>query len=188
MNFNKDIESCLHVLQSGGVILYPTDTVWGLGCDATNKEAVSRIYKIKNRADSKALVVLAKDEEMVSAYTTALDKSVFPYLESTTKPTTVIYKNGKGFAGNLIATDGSIAIRICKEPFCQKLLEVFQKPIVSTSANLAGDNTPPYFSEINRQLIATVDFVVNYRQQDKTPFTASTIIKWQNGKPLVIRA
>ena len=136
--FENNIEECLKVLQSGGLILYPTDTVWGIGCDATNEAAVEKIYAIKQRPDNKAMIVLLTDERDVLKYVAAPDLQVFDYLEKATKPTTEIYEGAIGFAENLIGEDGSIAIRICKDDFCKHLLKRFRKPLVSTSANISS--------------------------------------------------
>jgi L-threonylcarbamoyladenylate synthase len=130
--FENDIEKCLDVLKNGGLILYPTDTVWGIGCDATNEKAVEKIYKLKKRSDGKAMIALVADEKDILQYVAAPDLSLFDYLHKTEKPTTVIYDGALRFADNLIAKDGSIAIRICKDEFCRNLIKRFRKPIVST--------------------------------------------------------
>ena len=135
MNYENDIEQCLRVLNTGGLILYPTDTVWGIGCDATNKEAVARVYALKKREDEKALIVLVAEERDVLQYTAAPDLAVFDYLQSVIKPTTVIYEGAIGLADNLVGKDGSIAIRICAEPFCKHLIKRFRKPILSNPAS-----------------------------------------------------
>ena len=136
VSFDNDIEQCLQVLKSGGLILYPTDTVWGIGCDATNEQAVQKIYTLKQRSDEKAMIVLVADEREILQYTASPDLSVFDYLEQTKKPTTVIYDGAIGLADNLIGKDGSIAIRICKESFCRQLIKRFRKPIVSAPADI----------------------------------------------------
>lgn len=187
VNFEHDIENCLAVLNYGGLILYPTDTVWGIGCDATNENAVAKIYKLKQRADSKAMIVLAADEKDILQYTASSDIAVFDYLETTHKPTTVIYEGAIGLAENLIAADGSIAIRICNDSFCRQLIKRFRKPIVSTSANISGLLAAKIFSEISETINAGVDYVVQYRQDDTTIATPSTIIKWKHGMAEVIR-
>lgn len=188
VNFEKDIEECLRVLQSGGLILYPTDTVWGIGCDATNAAAVQKIYTLKQRPDNKAMIVLLADERDILKYVAAPDLAVFDYLENATKPTTVIYEGAIGFAENLIGADGSIAIRICKEDFCKHLLKRFRKPIVSTSANIAGEATAKVYKEIDRKIIERVDFVVNYRRDDESIAQPSSVIKWSNGAVEVLRS
>ena len=137
-DFSEDLENCLQTLGSGGVILYPTDTVWGLGCDATNEKAVAEIFKIKRRADSKSMIVLVADEREVFRYVSQLDLGVFDYLQSASKPTTVIYEGAVGLAENLIHSDGTIGIRIVNDDFCKHLVKRFRKPVVSTSANISG--------------------------------------------------
>ncbi len=189
MDFSADINSCLAVLQNGGIILYPTDTVWGIGCDATNAVAVQKIYAIKQREDAKKMIVLAASERDILKYTTQPDLAVFDYLKTVTKPTTVIYEGAVGLADNIISPDGSIAIRICEDEFCRHLLKRFKKPIVSTSANISGQPSPLYFKDIEPTIITGVDYTVQYRQQDESPHQPSSIIKWEkDGTLTVIRA
>ncbi|MGJ7031937.1 L-threonylcarbamoyladenylate synthase [Niabella hirudinis] len=185
--FEQDIKQCVSVLEQGGVILYPTDTVWGLGCDATNAEAVAKIYAIKKRSDSKAMIVLVTGERDVMQYTAAVDLSLFDYLGTTERPTTVIYEHGIGFAENLTAEDGSIAIRICGDEFCRALIKRFGKPIVSTSANVSGEATPAHFNAISDTIKKQADFVAAHRRDDQTPHQPSSIIRWKDGKIAVIR-
>ena len=187
VNFEKDIEQCLTVLQSGGLILYPTDTVWGIGCDATNEKAVERIYKLKQRPDEKAMIVLLPDERDVLKYVASPDLQVFDYLETAIKPTTVIYEGAIGFAENLVGKDGSIAIRICNEEFCRHLLKRFRKPLVSTSANISGNPSAKIFKEICNEIRENVDYIVRYRQEDEKVSEPSSVIKWNNGKIEVLR-
>jgi L-threonylcarbamoyladenylate synthase len=187
VNFETDIEACLKVLHNGGLILYPTDTVWGIGCDATNEVAVKNIYTLKKRPDEKAMIVLVADERDIMQYVAAPDLSLFDYLATTTKPTTVIYEGAIGFAENLIGIDGSIAIRICKEDFCRTLLKRFKKPIVSTSANISGESTTKLFKEISQPIKDGVDYIVQYRQGDNAAAIPSSVIRWKNGNVEVIR-
>jgi len=188
MNFlETDIQSCLDVLKSGGLILYPTDTIWGIGCDATNENAVEKIYKLKKRSDEKAMIVLVAGERDIMQYVAAPDLSLFDYLEKTTKPTTVVYEGALGFADNLIAKDGSIAIRICNDEFCRHLIKRFRKPIVSSSANISGKPAPGIFKEINDEIKNGVDYIVEYRRDDETIFEPSSLIKWNNGAVTVLR-
>lgn len=187
VSFEKDIEQCLAVLRNGGIILYPTDTVWGIGCDATNTKAVQKIYDLKQRPDEKAMIVLLADEREVVQFVASPDLSVFDYLQQVTKPTTVIYEGAIGMADNLIGSDGSIAIRICNEQFCKHLIKRFRKPIVSTSANISGQPTAKLFSEIDYEIKKGVDYVVGFRQDDKTIAAPSSVIKWINGEAVVIR-
>lgn len=178
MNFREDIKHCLQVLQAGGVILYPTDTVWGLGCDATNPEAVRKIFAIKQREESKSMIILLVEERDVIKHTAQADLRVFDYLKETAKPTTVIYQGAIGVADNLIADDGSIAIRIVNDEFCRHLIKRLRKPLVSTSANISGEPTPVSFGEIDPKIISAVDYVVQYRQEDTHKTRASAVIRW----------
>lgn len=187
MIFEKDIEKCLEVLRSGGTILYPTDTIWGIGCDATNEKAVEKIYQLKKRSDEKAMIVLVADERDVMQHVAAPDLSLFDYLATSIKPTTVVYDGALGFADNLVGKDGSIAIRICHDEFCRHLIKRFRKPIVSTSANISGEIAPKNFSEISKEIINGVDYMVQYRQNDKMPAQPSSVIKWDNGKVTIVR-
>jgi len=186
-DFLPDIEHCLEVLKSGGLILYPTDTVWGIGCDASNATAVEKIFKVKQRAEAKSLIVLLADERDVLQYVAAPDLSVFDYLDTTTKPTTIIYDGIIGLADNLLAADGSAGIRVVKEPFCKHLIKRFRKPIVSTSANISGTPTPAHFAAISDVIKTSVDYVVQYRQEDASPATPSAVVKWKDGNVEVIR-
>jgi L-threonylcarbamoyladenylate synthase len=187
MDYSKDIENCLLALKSGGLILYPTDTIWGIGCDATNEEAVEKTYIAKERPSNKSLIILVADEREVLHYVANPDLRVFDYLQSTGKPTTVIYEGAIGLATNLPGEDGSIAIRITKDEFCRHLIKRFRKPIVSTSANISGQPAPANFSEISNELKKRVDYIVRYRQDEDKPIASSRIIKWRNGEPFVIR-
>ena len=187
MNFENDIEQCLKVLKDGGLILYPTDTVWGIGCDATNNKAVEKIYQLKRRPDNKAMIILVADEQDVLRHVAAVDLQVFEYLEKASKPITVIYDGAIGLANNLVAADGSIAIRICREIFCRHLIKRFRKPIVSTSANISGQSVPKTFADITSEINQGVDYIVRYRQDDNTAADSSSIIKWNNGKVEILR-
>src|SRR6185436_4389275 len=169
MNFEKDIEKCLEVLRNGGLILYPTDTIWGIGCDATNEKAVEKVYQLKKRSDEKAMIVLVAEERDVMQHVAAPDLSLFDYLTTTAKPTTVIYDGALGFADNLVGHDGTIAIRICQDEFCKHLLKRFRKPIVSTSANISGAPAPKNFNSISEEIKNGVDHIVQYGQDDETP-------------------
>jgi len=185
MSFEKDIQQSLEVLNKGGIILYPTDTVWGIGADATNPDAVEKIYALKKRPGSKAMIVLVADERDVLRYAASPDLAVFDYLQTVNKPTTVIYDGAIGLAHNLVAEDGSIAMRICKETFCKNLIKRFRKPIVSTSANFAGEDTPADFGQISIGIKSGVDYIVEYgRNLTGIP---SSVIKWKNGEVVVIR-
>lgn len=188
MNFENDIEKCLEVLNAGGLILYPTDTVWGIGCDATNEQAVEKIYELKQRPEYKSMIVLLPDKKSILKHVAAPDPAVFDFLEKTTKPTTVIYYGALGLADKLPGDDGSVAIRICRDKFCRQLLKRFRKPIVSTSANISGHSTPKIFKEISEEIKKGIDYIVVYRQDDEIVAEPSSLIKWKsNGSVMVIR-
>jgi L-threonylcarbamoyladenylate synthase len=186
--FDSEVENALAVLRSGGIILYPTDTVWGLGCDATNTEAVQKIYSLKKRQDNKTMIVLVADEKELMQYVAAPDLSVFDFIQQQTRPTTVIYEGALGLADNLVANDGSIAIRIVQDDFCRHLLKRLRKPIVSTSANISGAITPKTFSEISEEIKTSVDHVVHWRQDDEQASQPSQILRWKNGQPFFMRS
>ena len=188
MDFEQDIELSLNTLQSGGLILYPTDTIWGIGCDATNPDAVAKVYALKQRVAAKSLIVLAADERDILKYTSQPDLRVFDYLQTTTKPTTVIYEGAIGLAPNLVNEDGTIAIRLVDDLFCKHLIKRFRKPIVSTSANISGDPSPAFFEQIDQRIITGVDYVVQYRRDDLTPKAPSAIVRYNgDGTITVIR-
>ena len=174
---HNDITKALETLKKGGVILYPTDTIWGIGCDATNVEAVQRIYRIKKREDSKSLLVLMENPTLLDRYVDDVPEVAWDLVEISTTPLTVIYPNAKNLAKNLIAEDGSIGIRFTKEEFTSKLLQRFRKPLVSTSANISGEKSPAFFDEISEEIKNQVDYIVEYRQDDQIPAQASSIIK-----------
>jgi L-threonylcarbamoyladenylate synthase len=187
-DFEKDIEHCLVTLQAGGLILYPTDTIWGIGCDATNPAAVKKIYTLKQRAETKSLIVLMADQRDILKYTSQPDLRIFDWLATVHKPTTVIYEGAIGLAPNCINADGTIAIRLVADPFCRHLIKRFRKPIVSTSANISGDAAPAFFRDIDHRIVAGVDYTAQHRRDDETPRHPSAIIKWsQDGPPTVIR-
>jgi L-threonylcarbamoyladenylate synthase len=188
MDFSNDIDSCLRVLKSGGIILYPTDTIWGIGCDATNEEAVEKIFTVKERPSNKSLIVLVADEREVLKHVANPDLRIFEHLQNISKPTTVIYENAIGLAANLVADDGTVAIRIVKDEFCKHLVKRFRKPIVSTSANISGQDPPKNFRDISEEITRRIDYVVGHRQNEKTEATSSAIIQWKGGKPVVIRS
>lgn len=186
---HADIKACLSILEDGGIILYPTDTVWGIGCDATNAVAVHKIFTLKNRIESKAMIVLLEDETSLLHYVEDQSLQVFDYIKGVHKPTTVIYSKGKNLANNLLGEDGSIAIRICKDPFCKSLIKEFGKPIVSTSANISGYPTPMCFNDISLDIIEGVDYVVKYKQDDHEIKQTSAIVKLDaQGHLVIIRA
>lgn len=187
MNFESDITKCIEVLNAGGLILYPTDTVWGIGCDATNATAVEKIYHLKKRSDEKAMIVLVAEERDILKYVAAPDLSVFDFLKKVRKPTSIVYEGVLGLAENLVSKVGSIAIRICKDEFCRHLIKRFRKSIVSTSANISGAKTPENFKEISDEIKNGVDYIVTHRRDDETVAEPSSVIKWENGKIIILR-
>jgi len=176
MTQDYDVLSTLPILESGGLILYPTDTIWGIGCDATNIKAVSNIYKLKQRADSKALICLVANDAMLERHVEKVPEVAYDILDLSTKPTTIVYDKPKGIAENLIAEDDTIAIRVATDKFCQYLLNKFKKPIVSTSANISGQPTPKQFSEIDETVLNGVDYIVDLHR-GKICLNPSAIIK-----------
>jgi L-threonylcarbamoyladenylate synthase len=176
-SFENDIKKCIEVLKNGGLILYPTDTIWGIGCDATNEDAVAKIFTLKKRDDSKALVTLVAEERDINKYITQPDPAVFDFLDSATKPLTVIYDGATMLAENLLGANGSAAIRVVKDDFCKMLIKRFGKPIVSTSANISGEASPANFTDISPEIKTGVDYVVQHRQDDINNGVASTIVK-----------
>ena len=173
----NDITKALEILKNGGVILYPTDTIWGIGCDATDEKAVERIYKIKRREDSKSMLVLMENPALLERYVVEVPDIAWDLVEIATTPLTVIYPKAKNLAKNLVAEDGSIGIRFTREAFTSQLLQRFRRPLVSTSANISGQKSPAFFAEISDEIKSQVDYTVEYRQEDNTPSTPSSIIK-----------
>lgn len=174
---NEDMRSALEALKAGGIILYPTDTVWGIGCDATNAEAVSKIYKLKQRADSKSMLVLVGNEGQLERAVETIPETARMLLEVATNPLTIIYDHPKGLASNLCAEDGSVGIRITDELFSKTLCERLKLPLVSTSANISGCKTPKFFDEISPEIKAGVNYIVKYRRNDNSSRKPSNIIK-----------
>ena len=172
-----EINKALEVLKAGGIILYPTDTVWGLGCDATNEAAVTKIFKLKKRADSKSFIILLDTDNKLQSYVSEIPDVAYDLIEYTEKPLTIIYDGAKNLAKNLIGEDGSIGIRIPKHDFCQQLVQRFRKPIVSTSANISGQATPANFNEIAEEIINGVDLIIDLEQDSNEQKQSSTIIK-----------
>lgn len=183
-----DVKKACDVMQAGGVILYPTDTIWGLGCDATNPEAVKRVYEIKQRMDEKAMLVLVDSPVKIEYYVSDVPPIAWDLVELTTKPLTIIYSNGRNLAQNLMAPDGSIGIRVTDEVFSKQLCFRFRKAIVSTSANRSGEPAPVTFNEISEEIKEQVDYIVSYRQKDASRSVPSSIIKLEaNGVVQVLR-
>lgn len=184
----EDIRKACEVMQKGGVILYPTDTIWGIGCDAMNAEAVKRVYEIKKRSDSKAMLVLVDNAVKVDFYVDGAPEVAFDLIELTNKPLTIIYDGAKNLAPNLIAEDGSVGIRVTSEEFSNRLCYRFRKAIVSTSANVSGEPSPATFGEISDEIKQAVDYIVQSRQQENKASQSSSIIKLgKGGQVKVIR-
>ena len=177
MKTEDDIRNVVEVMRKGGVILYPTDTVWGIGCDATNAEAVARVYEIKKRADSKALICLVDSDARLQRYVKKVPNVAWELFDCADKPTTVILDGAVNLAPNLIAEDGSIALRITQEAFSKELCYRFQKAIVSTSANISGEPTAQNYCDISQEIIDAVDYVCWTRRQEHKPHKPSSIIK-----------
>jgi L-threonylcarbamoyladenylate synthase len=173
----QEIDNAVKVLKEGGTLVYPTDTIWGIGCDATNAKAVNKIYKIKQREGGKTLIILLDDEAKIKDYVDDVDQCVYDLMESWNKPLTIIYPKAKNLAPNLIREDGTVAIRITKDEFSKELIREFGKPIVSTSANFSGDTTPLYFNMIKKELLDTMDYIVDVHRDSMNEMKASTIIK-----------
>lgn len=186
--FEEDIKKACEIMQNGGIILYPTDTIWGIGCDATNEEAVEKVYALKKRKDSKSMLLLTDNEAKLNMYVSEIPEIAWDLLAVTDKPLTIIYPQGKNLPASLLAEDGSIGFRITEEEFSRKLCERFRRPIVSTSANVSGEKSPANFSEISDEVKNGVDYIVNYRQSDKKKSQPSGIIKLgEKGTVQVIR-
>lgn len=178
----EEITQSLKILQDGGVILYPTDTIWGLGCDATNPDAIQKIYNIKQRKESKALITLVSDKKMLKKLTDTV-----PDTDITSDPTTVIYQNIEGLSDNLLAEDGTAAIRIVQDNFCKQLIEIFGKAIVSTSANISGTKSPKQFSDITDDIINNADYIVNLRKKERRENSSRIIKIEKNGSITKLR-
>ncbi|MGD0583414.1 MAG: L-threonylcarbamoyladenylate synthase [Bacteroidales bacterium] len=188
MTFEEDLRNAVKIVRDGKVILYPTDTVWGLGCDATNPAAVARIFSIKARADSKSLIVLVNNEFMLQRYVREIPDAASQITGTADRPVTIIYPSGRNLAEGVSAEDGSTGIRITSDPFCSELIGRLRKPIVSTSANISGESSPGHFGEISRAIIDSADYVVWYRRNDRQKHISSPVIKVElNGEIKIIR-
>jgi len=177
VSFIEDVKKADDVLRSGGVILYPTDTIWGIGCDATNPAAVKRIYEIKQRQDAKSMLVLMENPNLLNSYISEVPEIAWELIDITDSPLTIIYPGAKNLAANLLAPDGSIGIRITNEAFTQQLIQRFRKPVVSTSANISGQKSPQNFVEISEEIKKSVDYIVEFRRDDLSLSNPSGIIK-----------
>ena len=173
----EDIKKACEVMAAGGIILYPTDTIWGIGCDATNEKAVQRVYELKRRTDNKAMLVLMDSEAKLDRYVSDVPDIAWDLISVSDKPLTIIYSSAKNLATNLLGADGSVGIRITNEEFSKKLCERFRKPLVSTSANVSGEPSPANFSEVSEVIKEGVDYIVIYRQDDMSKAAPSGIIK-----------
>ncbi|MDF1561266.1 MAG: L-threonylcarbamoyladenylate synthase [Bacteroidales bacterium] len=186
--YEDDIRNALRVLRDGGVILYPTDTVWGLGCDPANGEAVRRIGEIKQRIDKKGMIILVNSLAMLTRYVVDPPDVALQMAEWSESPLTVIYDSGRGVADGVAADDGSLAVRLCSDPFCDDLITAFRKPLVSTSANVSGTPAPAFFDEIAGEIKSTADYVCLWRQDDRSSTEASSVIKVSgNGVVKILR-
>lgn len=177
MNSGDDIKDSIDCLRKGGVLLYPTDTIWGLGCDATDNSAVEKIFRIKSRDTSKSLLILVDSEAMLERYVREVPEIAWELIAVSDTPLTIIYPEGKNLAAGVCADDGSVGIRICRDEFCNKLISAFRKPVVSTSANISGRPSPQNFSEIDETVKKAADYIVKYRQDDITKHPASPVIR-----------
>ena len=186
--FGTDLTAALKVLRSGGVILYPTDTVWGLGCDATNARAVQRIFEIKQRAENKSLIILVNSVAMLERYVSNPPEVALEMAELSERPLTVVYDSGKSLAEGVASSDGSVGVRVCTEPFCDALIDALRRPLVSTSANISGSGAPAIFDEISEEVKAAVDYVCLWRQDDRSRARPSSVIKVSgNGVVKILR-
>jgi L-threonylcarbamoyladenylate synthase len=176
-DFEDDIKSGVLALQWGGVMLYPTDTIWGLGCDAMNEVAVEKIFAIKQRPKEKSMIILLADARDILQYVAAPHPDIIAIVEAFDRPTTVIYENGLGFPDNVVNKDGSIAIRVTNDLFCKALIKRFRKPIISTSANISGHQSPSTYKMVNNIIIQSVDYSVKFRQGDDTIHAPSRLVR-----------
>lgn len=176
-DMEEDIKKALDILRNGGVILYPTDTIWGIGCDATNSAAVNRIYAIKQRQEHKAMLVLLDRADKLERYVDDVPDMAYTLNEISERPITIIYDHARHLALELLGENDSVGIRISREPFTQRLCAALKKPIVSTSANISGEPSPAFFDEISEKIKNAVDYIVGYRQNDKTPHQPSSVVK-----------
>ena len=186
-NIKEEVYTCIDILKKGGLILYPTDTVWGIGCDATNADAIDKIFELKKRSEAKALICLVSDFKMLNEYVENVPEVAYDILKHAARPTTIIYDDPIRIAENIVAPDNTLGIRVTKEAFSKELTRRFRRPVVSTSANISGQPTPQSFNQISDEILKGVDYVVNL-QRSKKSSKASAIIKLStDGKVKVIR-
>lgn len=184
---SREINACLQTLWQGNLMLYPTDTVWGIGCDATNEQAVKKVYALKRRADSKALICLVANRAMLERHVRRVPQAAYELIEKANKPTTIVFDHPIGVAPNLVAVNNTLALRIASDSFCQQLINAFGKPIVSTSANLSGAPTPKQFAHISLEILKGVDYVVHLPDRHSKPSPSSIIRLSPDGQIKVIR-
>ena len=175
--FSSDITACVAELQANGIILYPTDTIWGIGCDATKSGAIQKIFQLKKRSEKKSMIILVSDENMIRDYVLDPSEKILKFISSANRPTTAIFKNAINLPANLINEDGSIGIRIAKDEFCQQLIHQLTKPLVSTSANISGEKFPQNFQEVSDAIKNGVDYIVQHRRDDFSKSAPSSIIR-----------
>lgn len=181
------MEKALEILKSGGTILYPTDTIWGIGCDATNVDAINKIFEIKKREKTKSMIILVENEKRLQDLV-EVPQMAWEIIDLSEKPVTIVYDNPKGLPKEILAEDGSIGIRLIKEDFCKKLISKLNKPLVSTSANFSGDKSPMKFSDINHEIISLVDYAVEENREKLSEFSGSSVIRvWSDGRIKVLR-
>ncbi len=176
-DIDVDIKNAISALKNDGVIICPTDTIWGLSCDATNTKAVEKIFEIKKRPIEMSMIILVSNDAMIQQFVKDVPEIAWQLLEVADKPLTIIYPGAKNLPQNVISKDGSIAIRVCKDEFCNSLISRFRKPIISTSANFSGEKAPLTFGQISNEIIQLVDYVVEYNQLDDSMSIPSSIIK-----------
>jgi L-threonylcarbamoyladenylate synthase len=185
-DFEHDIKECIKALNSGGVILYPTDTIWGIGCDATNAQAIEKVYDVKNRPKNKSCIILLAENKDVLQYVAAPHPDIIALLDEFDTPTTVIYNGAVDLPDNLVAEDGSIGIRVTNDPFCKALIKRLGKPLVSTSANLSGEPSPETFGKVSAAIVKAVDYVVKYRQDDDVIRQPSRLVKIDDEANIIV--
>lgn len=172
-----EVEKALKTVQAGGIILYPTDTIWGIGCDATNTEAVKKIFRLKQRDEAKSMIILLDTDNKLESYVSDVNPIAYNLIEYAENPLTLVLPGAKNISPALISSDGSVGIRICKHPFCQQLIQRMRRPLVSTSANISGKPSPQYFSQIDPEIISGVDYVVDVEQDSMEIKNPSTIMR-----------
>ncbi len=177
VDFENDIKNCVATIKAGGAFLYPTDTIWGIGCDALNEAAVEKVFEIKQRPANKSLIVLLADARDIIQYVAAPHPDIIAIVEALNEPTTIIYDGALEFPLNVLAVDGSVGIRVTTDPFCRALIKRIQRPVISTSANISGTPSPSHFHEVADAIKQNVDYVVQHRQNDNTPTSPSRIAR-----------